>query len=101
MQVVAGAEHSMILMDDGAVFAAGSNVFGQLANGKAEQLESLTKVLECTPGSTRLGRGPYISCHRGAAASNSHLLLCVCCVPPLTAIFSLSCRLKPSPKLVA
>jgi len=47
-QVVAGHEHSMVLMEDGSVFAAGSNVLGQCANGKVDQLPTHTKVTHVT-----------------------------------------------------
>ena len=43
-QVVAGLEHTMILAEDGTVFACGHNLYGQLGLGDDESLNTFTAV---------------------------------------------------------
>ncbi|MEC8263814.1 MAG: chromosome condensation regulator, partial [Pseudomonadota bacterium] len=43
-QVVAGIDHTMILAEDGTVFACGSNIYGQLGLGNNDDRHTFTAV---------------------------------------------------------
>lgn len=63
-QVATGAEHSLVLMDDGSVFAAGQNAFGQAGSMKADQLFIHTEVCPLFVASRLvvfLCRGEFVS----------------------------------------